>query len=243
MVRKFGDLSIQPHGEEPPSKLRKSVDFKKKKQTKVKTKVPIFFVGIRLSGQEIRDCVESIQEYIRNRSPHLKNCFVSSKKIHLTCFVMHLSRQDEIDMAVSSLMECQESIRGILSHIPTPRRLFFNNLDRFKSNVLHAVPVQSDALDALRNITVCIYDKFKENGIIKDSSIEKYIHSWKPHLTIAKVSAGRNWGKKLRILPADYDGFESFEPKAAALTTIDLLKMTEMSDDGYYKSYANIAVD
>ena len=78
-----------------------------------------------------------------------------------------------------------------------------------------------------------LLDKFTEHGFIKKGK-----WSWEPHATIAKISADRrNLKQKYNadIIEGEEKAFESLPIR---LTTIDILQMNDVDEDGYYKRIA-----
>ena len=243
-ARKFSTLSLNaPTGsptEEPPNK-RVRQEFKRKKS------YPNFFIGIRLNCSVFRALVKDIQNEIKYVSPHLANCMTSDRKLHLTCFVLHLSSDEEIERAVSCLHDCEDAIRTIMHDDTTPR-LAFDSLGQFKSNVLFASPVSDTCLARLRDVTRMLADTFFDRGLLDSQSRQK-TYTWQPHVTLAKTSEDKSRkGRNVKILPCDYENcisaevLNAEEPVVVNLSSLDLLSMAGIEEDGYYVSYASLSL-
>jgi hypothetical protein len=224
---------------EPPSK--KSV----MKERVARKGVPNFFFGVRLLSPPFYDRISAIQSEIVSNAPQLRKCLTSPKKLHLTCFVLELPCNEDVQAAIDSFQNCETAILGTLRDVAPPNRILrFNSLSAFGKNVLFAAPIEDNVVHALQEVTSILSNCLMERGLYQEKSPVK---KWTPHATIAKTSADRKNGRKLSILKKDYEScrnkFDDGDNLVAVqLTTLDLLSMTEMDADGYYKSYAQISL-
>ena len=194
---------------------------------------PNYFLGIKLNTLEFQAKVSSIQAGILERNPALRKCFTQAKKLHITHFVMTL-QEDQVEKAANVLSDCQPLIDELFCECVLELR--FNSFGSFRKNVLFTHPEQSPTLDALQILTQRLQEKFREHNLLLETN-----NDWKPHVTIAKTSADRRHGRKLKIRAEDYDGLhEILDNIDVPLTTVDLLSMQEIDESGYYKSFASV---
>lgn len=202
---------------------------------------PNFFVALRLSGTSLRDTVEAMQASILSVKPDLSRCMTSSKKMHFTLFVLYLKDDD----AIESAKGCLSELRPIIDSFFSARHKFeLSCLQLFGKNVVYLCPQKSDSTAALEELAYTVRDSFIRNGIIPVVESDSKSSTFKVvlHATIAKTSADRKNGRKLRIERDDIAVAETFISDLCLLPengSMDLLKMNEMADDGYYKSYWN----
>jgi hypothetical protein len=156
---------------------------------------------------------------------------------------MHLETPEQIAQAQDIFLASMSDISVILADI-NKKSVRFGNIKRFGTNVLFVEPLDDEVLGCLRIITNLIRNRFYECGLLsslKDAS------DWAPHATIAKTSADRRNGRKLKILEEDVIDFHRYfeEDIPVALSTIDLLSMTHPPQmDGYYQSMSsNLLLD
>jgi hypothetical protein len=187
--------------------------------------IPNYFIAIRLKSDTLQGLVDDFQERVVT-GKFLKTR-TSSKKMHLTLFVMRLDGVEAIERAKEVFRECQVDL-NVSSNLLLSKVTFFGN------KVMKIDVIKDDLYQQLERISYSLYEKFAECGLI-----QKTIGSWtwEAHATIAKTSADRKNFKKLKfpkeILEGEDDSFYNFPVK---LTTIDLLQMNEIDEDGYYKT-------
>jgi hypothetical protein len=224
---------------------------------KPKRQRPNFFLGLRLTDPFFQQHVSNFQQNILLKSPNLKKSMVSVKKLHLTCFVFHLSSQDEIQAARECFVNCQPHISEMISSFaqtlietspPHPPEstlaLTFDSMNQFGSSVLFFSPQNNLVLQLIRQINSYLSDQFQLSGLFTDPQEIQRVHNWQPHLTILKTS---RQSTKSKIKKEDYENctdlFHSGSVIRVEMNQIDLLAMSEQSDvDGYYKSYGTIVL-
>lgn len=244
-IRKFATLTISSPTASPierPSKMLKTKAFDPAKKG-----VPNYFIGIRLNCPIFQQKIESIQDEVKAKSPRLSRCMTSSRKLHITSFVLELRSPMDIEQAIYSFESCASSIKALIDGV-SDKVLQFDSLNRFGSSVLFAAPVMDDNLLCLKDISTLVGKSFNEIGLLSSDQVRK-LSSWKPHVTIAKTSADRSKaGRMLKILTSDYEScscaniFSKESPAIVPFTTIDLLSMQEVDDDGYYRKLASISL-
>lgn len=197
---------------------------------------PNFFVALRLS--QLEKIVSRIQNKIKAKCPELSRCMTSPKKVHLTFFVMELRSIDQINNAVTCFYECKEDLRELF---PRPLScLKFSRLNTFGRKVLFVAPSDSATLQKLNIFVRRCYDRFLDAGLVHNNSF-----NYKPHATIAKLSADRKLNRKARKQGFQLEHCDGLEEELSCgvdcdLVDVDLLSMSEHAEDGYYKSYGNI---
>jgi AKAP7 2'5' RNA ligase-like domain len=111
---------------------------------------------------------------------------------------------------------------------------------------MYIAPDEADqGLTYLKGVVQQLFEKFQEKELLQPRylklSSEKWIDGWLPHATIAKTSADRKNGKKIKFNRELILKYESaFDGLKIPLKRIDLLEMAKMDDEGYYKSHAGI---
>jgi hypothetical protein len=120
-----------------------------------KSGIPNYFIGIRLACPFFKALVMDMQNDISMRFPQLKKCLTSPLKLHLTCFVMELSSDADLETAIECFHACEDyicntftsssassSISVSTQPLPLPG-LLFNNMSTFSTNVLYLSPTLS----------------------------------------------------------------------------------------------------
>ena len=192
-----------------------------------KNSYPNYFIAIRLKSIDLKRMVEDFQErYINGK---FINTRTPSNKMHLTYFVIRLDGED-VDRAAELFMSCD------LDKLMTVKSdLLMGNLTFFGNQVIKIEMIKDDIYKKLDDIGRILHDKFVEHGFIKKESQWK----WEPHATIAKISADRKNFKRLKYSKDMLEGKETaFSSFPVRLSTIDLLQMNDVDEDGYYKKIA-----
>jgi hypothetical protein len=281
LVRKFDELETNEVTRDPNPRSERQMDMiddpalveatvspreaisLTKKSTKQR---PNFFLGIRLTKPFFQQLVTDFQQNILLRSPHLKKALVSVQKLHLTCFVFHLSSEEEIQRARECLLNSQPQLSEMISSFSqrinetfssavspssssspdSPLVLTFDSMNQFGSNVLFFSPLNDPTLHLVHDLNSYLSQQFQEIGLFTDPQEIKRVHNWQPHLTIMKTSRqSSHQKKKIQIKKEDYENctnvFDGGEVTRVEINQIDLLSMSEPSEaDGYYKSYGTI---
>lgn len=204
---------------------------------------PNYFIGIRLNSPGFYTVMATIQSLLVQKYPALSRCLVSLEKLHLTCFVMTLSSTEEIQSACDVFDSSRSFIANKISAL-TSKELSFSKIDVFPSKVIFTSPDEGDAMVALREIVLHLKQKFLEHPLLS-RGMDSHSHSeWTPHVTIAKTSADKRNGRKLKIgqQHAAYFSIDRAEVldqlarERVPLSVIDLLSMQGEAADKYYLS-------
>jgi hypothetical protein len=191
---------------------------------------PNYFIAIRLKSMDLKRMVEEFQEHYINGK--FSNTRTSSNKMHLTYFVIKLDSEDnDVQRAIELFMSCD------LNKLMTVKTdLLLGDLTFFGNQVIKIEVIKDDIYKKLDDIGNILHDMFIEHGFIKKESHWK----WEPHATIAKISADRKNFKRLKYSKDMLEGKETtFSSFPVRLTTIDLLQMNDVDEDGYYKTIAS----
>ncbi len=200
---------------------------------------PNYFIGYRLNCPEFQSKVGMIQQYIIDTYPPMKSMLTSVKKLHITGFVINL-KEEHLGLVNAALNEIRSEC---LITLPV---LSFTKFGKFSNRVLYIEPHDDDGIDFIRNMNELIYYKLMsiealngtENGL---QNID--LQQWKAHVTIAKVKPMRNKNMKSKLLVSE-DDLHLLEEQlgcwSTPLLSIDLLSMTEVDEQGYYRSYCRI---
>lgn len=186
--------------------------------------IPNYFIAIRLKSNVLQALFEDFQRRVVIEK--YKYTRTSSKRIHLTLFVLSLKEGEEVEKAKELFRDC--NIDLTLSS-----DLMLGDVTFFGNKVLKIDVIKDELYQKINEIGKILHDKFTEHGLIQDHVWS----SWEPHVTIAKTSADRKNYKKLKFDKDMINGEEkSFHQFPVPFTTIDMLLMSGVDDDGYYKS-------
>ena len=205
---------------------------------------PNYFIGIRLNSPGFDAVMASIQSLLVQKYPSLSKCLVPLEKLHLTCFVMNLASQEEIQSACCIFDASRGFIAERMSKLAS-KSLSFSRVDVFPTKVIFTSPDDCETMDALKEITLYLKQTFKEHSLFSDDDNQI---DWTPHVTIAKTSADRRNGRKLKIQQGHADYFSIEQPdvlhrlasEMVPLSVIELLSMERMATDKYYLSIHTI---
>jgi 2'-5' RNA ligase len=204
---------------------------------------PNYFIGIRLNSPGFYAAMAAMQSLLVQKYPSLSRCLVPLEKLHLTCFVMNLASQEEIQSARSIFDASRGFIAEKMSKLAS-KSLSFSRVDVFPTKVIFTSPDECETMDALREITLHLKHTFQQHSLWSDVN---HI-DWTPHVTIAKTSADRRNGRKLKIQQSHSDYFSIEQPgvlhqlasEMVPLSVIELLSMERMASDKYYLSIHTI---
>lgn len=205
---------------------------------------PNYFIGIRLNSPAFYSVMASIQSLLVHKYPSLSKCLVPLEKLHLTCFVMNLASQEEIQSACSVFDASRCFIAEKMSKVSS-KSLSFSRVEVFPTKVIFTSPDNCETMDTLKEIRLYLKQTFQEHSLWSDGS--NHI-DWTPHVTIAKTSADRRNGHKLKIQQGHSDYFSIEQPgvlhqlasEMVPLSVIELLSMEGMASDKYYRSIHTI---
>jgi len=157
---------------------------------------------------------------------------------------MNLASQEELQAACSIFDASRGLIVEKMSQIAC-KSLSFSKVEVFPSKVIFTSPDNSQTMDVLREITLYLKQIFQDNSLLSNN--DNFIE-WIPHVTIAKTSADRRNGRKLKItqVHSDYFNIEQagvlnrLASERVPLSVIEILSMEGMASDKYYVSIRTI---
>lgn len=191
---------------------------------------PNYFVSVPITNPEIKQAVEDLQKQVLMKDSRLSRALIPVDTLHITLLVTHLSTQDQVDLAASTLSELESPLNALLSG----RRLVlpFCGVGHFRQEVFFVRIAEGDHLNTLTLIAESVRKAFEERGIT--SADDK---AFKPHLTLLKLSRAptlrRQGVKKLDLaLFSDYDSRVFGDECVCRVDLCSMLK--KKSADGYY---------
>lgn len=204
---------------------------------------PTHFVAFRLQSESFAAAVSQLQQTMvhESRSPHLKKCLTSTKKLHFTCFVLSLIDSQKLNLAMECFESLRSDIQSMMSVADSPKLVLFEKLATFNTKVLYAEAADCPTLSLLHEIDALTKHRFSQPQFRLDDCLPNEMQQpWCPHVTIAKTSADRN-NRRLKITEDDFDELQHFvQHEPALVASLDLLSMADVDADGYYKRCATI---
>ncbi|XP_043074908.1 A-kinase anchor protein 7-like isoform X2 [Puntigrus tetrazona] len=201
-------------------------DKKKKKEAAR----PNYFVSVPITNPEIKRAVEDVQKLLLEKDCRLSRALIPVGTLHITLLVTHLSTQEQLDLAASTLSELESPLNTLLGG----RRLIlpFCGVGHFKHEVAFVQITDGEHLTTLTLMAESIRKAFEERGILSGDD-----KAFKPHLTFLKLSRApklRKQGVK-KLDPALFSEFEGRVFGDECVCRVDLCSMLKKkSADGYY---------
>ncbi|XP_029450438.1 A-kinase anchoring protein 7 isoform X2 [Rhinatrema bivittatum] len=198
---------------------------KKKKQTK-----PNYFISVPITNQKILDNIQTLQDTVVQKEHRLSKAMVPQGTFHLTLFVMHLSSEEEIALAVCALTETKSLVEELLHG--RPMVLSFQGISDFRNAVVFVRLAEGDpAAATLTMITKTMMKLFKEKGILIGAN-----NAFTPHLTFMKLSRSPKLHKQglKKIDPSLYEDFKNHYFGDEILNNLDLCSMLKKKQPGGY---------
>ncbi|XP_072264943.1 A-kinase anchor protein 7-like isoform X2 [Pyxicephalus adspersus] len=157
---------------------------------------------------------------------------------HLTLCLMHITREEDVSVAIDAFLECKAKIEHILQGKDLVLR--FLGVSDFNNQVVFAKIADDPSKAKLKEITDTLKITFKEKELFKvvnKSSI--------PHLTLMKMeSAPELQEQGIEIYPSLYRTFRKQCFGEETLSRLDLCSMEKARQpDGYYHTEASIIID
>lgn len=199
---------------------------KKKKETAR----PNYFVSVPITNPEIKQAVQDVQKLLLEKDSRLSRALIPVGTLHITLLVTHLSTQEQLDLAVSTLSELESPLNALLEG----RRLIlpFCGIGHFKQEVAFVQITEGQHLTTLTLMAESVRKAFEERGIASGDD-----KAFKPHLTFLKLSRApklRKQGVK-KLDPALFSEFEGRVFGDECVCRLDLCSMLKKkSADGYY---------
>ncbi|CAI9561076.1 unnamed protein product [Staurois parvus] len=156
---------------------------------------------------------------------------------HLTLFVMEITREEDVSVAIDALLECKVKIEHILQG--RDLNLQFLGVSEFNNQVVFAKIAEDSAKAKLKEITDTVKNTFKDKELFK---IEN--RSCIPHLTLMKMeSAPELQEQGVIIYPSLYRTFKKHYFGNETMSRLDLCSMGKARQpDGYYHTEASIFI-
>ncbi|XP_050994982.1 A-kinase anchor protein 7 isoform X2 [Labeo rohita] len=202
-------------------------DKKKKKKEAAR---PNYFVSVPITNPEIKQAVQDVQKLVLEKDSRLSRALIPVDTLHITLLVTHLSTQEQLDLAVSTLSELESPLNALLEG----RRLIlpFCGIGHFKQEVAFVQITEGEHLSKLTLMAESVKKAFEERGIASGDD-----KAFKPHLTFLKLSRApklRKQGVK-KLDPALFSEFEGRVFGDECVCRLDLCSMLKKkSADGYY---------
>ncbi|XP_063299295.1 uncharacterized protein LOC134587102 [Pelobates fuscus] len=211
----------------------KDDDMSKKKKT------ANYFVSFPISNPKILGDIQTFQDAVLEKDERLTRAMIPKGSFHITLFVMHLSNEDEVNLAMSALLESKKPIENVLEGKEVV--LTFHGVDEFKHEVVYGKIREGESVDTLTKIAEIMVKIFQEKGIITVG-----YKGFVPHLTFLKLSRApklRKQGIK-KIDASLYKDFQDHYFGDDTLFRIDLCSMLKKrQSSGYYHTEASIYID
>ncbi|KAL1254739.1 hypothetical protein QQF64_016968 [Cirrhinus molitorella] len=223
------DSSVKKRKRGDGSRVESEEDGDKKKKKKETTR-PNYFVSVPITNPEIKQAVQDVQKLVLEKDSRLSRALIPVDTLHITLLVTHLSTQEQIDLAVSTLSELETPLNALLKG----QRLIlpFCGIGHFKQEVAFVQITEGEHLTTLTLIAESVRKAFEERGIASGDD-----KAFKPHLTFLKLSRAprlRKQGVK-KLDPTLFSESEGRVFGDECVLRLDLCSMLKKkSADGYY---------
>lgn len=247
---------------QPELNAAASIEIRSPLQTTIpkstKKAAPNFFLAFRLTDPPFINQIVRIQQDILVIDPKLSKCLTPTHKLHFTAgFVMTLQSNTEIEEAQQIFQSCEPEVLSLVSaHVDLfrdhdddcHRYVEMSKLDSFGTRVLFASPSEScKGMLLLCAIQQLLQSRFAGRfGVdpvrTSDQATTASENKWSPHATIAKLSADRRNGHKLKLSLAHFAHLsDRVRGLRVPISCVELLAMGQADrETGYYRSYGRI---
>ncbi|XP_051511306.1 A-kinase anchor protein 7 isoform X3 [Myxocyprinus asiaticus] len=201
-----------------------------KKKKKKETARPNYFVSVPITNPKIKQTVEDLQNLVIEKDSRLSRALIPVNTLHITLLVTHLSTQEQVDLAASTLSDLESTLSALLAG----RSLIlpFCGVGHFKQEVAFVQIAEGEHLSTLTHMAEMVRKGFEERGIASGDD-----KAFKPHLTFLKLSRApklRKQGIK-KLDPSLFSEFESAVFGDECVCRVDLCSMLKKkTPDGYY---------
>ncbi|XP_061330864.1 A-kinase anchoring protein 7 isoform X3 [Pezoporus flaviventris] len=212
-------------------------DTERKKKNK-KQYQPNYFISLPITNPEINRSIQAVQDAVIQKDQRFSKAMVHSGSLHVTMFVMHLSNEEEISIAVGALSDSKDFIEDLLKGKTVD--LSFQGIHHFKNEVGFVKLAENDHTAILREIAETMKKIFQEKGILAGEE-----RDFKPHLTFMKLSKSTPLRKQVKkIDPSLYEDFKSHYFGNEILHRLDLCSMLKKKQpNGYYYCESSIVFE
>ncbi|XP_075604208.1 A-kinase anchoring protein 7 isoform X1 [Balearica regulorum gibbericeps] len=212
--------------------IEEGSDRKKKKKKQYR---PNYFISLPITNPEITGSVQAVQDVIIQKDQRLSKAMVRSGSLHVTMLVMHLSNEEEINIAVGALSDSKDFVEDLLKGKTVD--LSFQGIDHFRNEVGFVKLAENDHTTILTEIAETMKKIFQEKGILTGGE-----RAFKPHLTFMKLSKSTQLRKQVKKIDSSlYEDFKSHYFGDEILHRLDLCSMLKKKQpNGYYYCESSI---
>ncbi|NXI41406.1 AKA7G protein, partial [Galbula dea] len=184
---------------------------------------------------QITGRIQALQSAIIQKDQRLSKAMVRSGSLHVTMLVMHLSNEEEINIAVGALSHSKGFVEELLKGKNVD--LSFQGIDHFKNEVGFVKLAENGHTAILMEIAETMKKTFQEKGILAGEE-----RAFKPHLTFMKLSKSTQLRKQVKKIDASlYEEFQRQYFGAEILHRLDLCSMFKKKQpNGYYYCESSI---
>uniref|UniRef100_A0A8C5M8X0 A-kinase anchor protein 7-like phosphoesterase domain-containing protein n=1 Tax=Leptobrachium leishanense TaxID=445787 RepID=A0A8C5M8X0_9ANUR len=198
-----------------------------------------YFVSLPITNAKILGDIQTFQDAVVQKDGRLSRALSRKGSFHITLFVMRLENEDEVNLAISALLECKRPVEKVLQE---KELVFsFHGVADFKNEVVYGKMTEDEYKSSLKEITEIMEKIFKEKGVHTEGK-----KGFIPHLTFMKMSRApklRKQGLK-KINPNLYKDFQDHCFGKETLFRLDLCSMLKQRQAcGYYHTEASIFFD
>ncbi|XP_075001931.1 A-kinase anchoring protein 7 isoform X3 [Calonectris borealis] len=206
-----------------------------RKKKKKKQYQPNYFISLPITNPKITGSIQAVQDAITQKDQRLSKAMVHSGSLHVTMFVMHLSNEEEISIAVGALSDSKDFVEDLLKGKTVD--LSFQGIDHFKNEVGFVKLAENDHATILTEIAETMKKIFQEKGILAGEE-----RAFKPHLTFMKLSKSTQLRKQVKKIDSSlYEDFKSHYFGDEILHRLDLCSMLKKKQpNGYYYCESSI---
>ncbi|KAM9356076.1 uncharacterized protein KZ484_014079 isoform 23-T26 [Pholidichthys leucotaenia] len=227
--RKRGDSGGRVDSEEDGEKKKKKREGQR----------PNYFVSIPITNTQISTAVAEVQEAILQQEPRLIKAMIPVPTLHITLLVMHLSNQEQVDLAAAALAQTEPSLAELLGGRDLV--LPFSGINHFRKEVVFVSLAAGPHRDTLDRLAELLRSRFEEQGLLQGDC-----RGFEPHLTIMKLSRAsklRSQGIK-RVDPALYSDYMNKFFGDQTVERVDLCSMLKKKQqEGYYHTETTLRLD
>ncbi|XP_010184180.1 PREDICTED: A-kinase anchor protein 7 isoform gamma [Mesitornis unicolor] len=206
-----------------------------RKKKKKKQYLPNYFISLPITNPEITGSIQAVQDAIVQKDQRLSKAMIHSGSLHVTMFVMHLSNEEEIRIAVGALSDSKDFVEDLLRGKTVD--LSFQGIDHFRNEVGFVKLAENDHATVLKEIAETMKKIFQEKGILVGEE-----RAFKPHLTFMKLSKSTQLRKQVKKIDSSlYEDFKSHYFGDEILHCLDLCSMLKKKQpNGYYYCESSI---
>ncbi|KAM9564067.1 A-kinase anchoring protein 7 isoform 2-T3 [Guaruba guarouba] len=210
-------------------------DDTERKKKKKKQYQPNYFISLPITNPEINRSIQAVQDAVIQKDQRFSKAMVHIGSLHVTMFVMHLSNEEEISIAVGALSDSKDFVEDLLKGKTVD--LSFQGIHHFKNEVGFVKLAENDHTAILKEIAETMKKIFQEKGILAGEE-----RDFKPHLTFMKLSKSTPLRKQVKkIDPSLYEDFKSHYFGSEILHRLDLCSMLKKKQpNGYYYCESSI---